>query len=157
MFWHLKSFDELSTLELYKIIQLRVEVFVVEQNCPYSELDSKDFTQNVLHLFAKEGDEISCYLRILPPGCSYPEMPSIGRVVTHPQQRGTGIGHQLIKRANQTLDELWPDLSCHISAQSHLQDFYIQHDYISVGEGYLEDDIPHIGMQRASIKSRLNQ
>ncbi len=154
MLWYQKSFDELTKLELYKIIQLRVDVFVVEQNCPYSDLDDKDQHPQALHLFAKDGDDISCYLRILPPGTSYPEMPSLGRVVSHQKHRGTGIGHQLLIKANQTLDQLWPDLTCHISAQSHLQGYYQQHDFNPVGQEYLEDGIPHIGMERIAANCR---
>ncbi len=154
MLWHLKSFDQLSNREVYKIMQLRVDIFMVEQDCLYSDLDDKDLDPNALHLFAKDGDEISCYLRILPPGCGYPDMPSLGRVATHQKQRGTGIGHALLIRANQILDERWPDLTCHISAQSHLQDYYSQHEYYTVGESYLEDDIPHIGMERSPANAR---
>ena len=148
MLWTLKSFNQLTNLELYKIIQLRIDIFVVEQNCPYSDLDNKDLDENALHLFAKNGNEISCYLRILPPGCSYSDEPSLGRVVTHQNQRGTGIGHALIKRANQSLDALWPALSCRISAQSHLVGFYSQHGFSEFGDEYLEDGIPHIAMRR---------
>lgn len=154
MLWHLKSFEQLSNLELYKILQLRVDIFVVEQDCAYSELDNKDFVTDALHLFAKDSDEICCYLRILPPGTSYPSQPSLGRVVTNQQYRGKGIGHSMLIRANQTLDELWPELSCHISAQSHLEGYYGQHGYVAVGEGYLEDGIPHIGMERPAANLR---
>lgn len=148
MLWYLKSFNQLTNLELYKIIQLRIDVFVVEQDCSYSELDNKDLDQNALHLFAKDSDEISCYLRILPPGCSYPDEPSLGRVVSHQRQRGTGIGHALLERANQALDELWPTLSSHISAQSHLVGYYNQHGFSEFGTEYLEDGIPHLAMRR---------
>ena len=154
MLWHLKAFDQLSNHEVYKIMKLRVDIFVVEQKCPYGDLDDRDLDENALHLFAKEGDEISCYLRILPPGSGYPDMPSLGRVATQQKQRGTGIGHALVIRANQTLDELWPNTKCHLSAQSHLQGFYAQHGYKPVGEGFLEDGIPHIGMERSPANER---
>lgn len=155
MNWKLKSFSRLTNIELYKIIQLRIDIFVVEQKCPYSDLDDKDLDSEALHLFSIENDQVTSYLRILPPGCSYNDMSSLGRVVTHSSCRGTGIGHQLIERANQTLDELWPDQTCHISAQAHLQTFYEKHGYHVVGDGYLEDDIPHIGMERqACVKQK---
>jgi len=148
MQWCLKSFNELSNIEVYKIMQLRVDVFVVEQDCPYSDMDDKDLDANALHLYAVDADKIACYLRILPPGCSYPEMPSLGRVVTAQTARGTGVGHEMMSRATQVLDKSWPNLTCHISAQSHLQGYYNQHGFTAVGDGYLEDGIPHIGMER---------
>jgi ElaA protein len=148
MQWHLKTFQELSNFELYKILQLRIDIFVVEQDCPYHDLDNKDLDKGALHLFAVDNDNIACYLRILPPDCSYPGMPSLGRVVTHASYRGTGIGHVLMSRATETLDQLWPTSTCHISAQAHLQGFYSRHGFHAVGESYLEDDIPHIGMER---------
>jgi len=148
MLWHLKAFSKLTSLEVYKIIKLRIDVFVVEQNCPYADLDDKDIDNNALHLFATDEENIACYLRILPPDSGYPEMPTFGRVVTAQKYRGAGIGHQLVKRANKTIDELWPGLITHISAQAHLQAFYERHQFVVVGETYLEDDIPHIGMER---------
>jgi ElaA protein len=93
-------------------------------------------------------------LRILPPGSSYSGEPSLGRVVTHQNQRGTGIGHALLKRANQTLDELWPLLACRISAQSHLTAYYNQHEFIEFGKEYLEDGIPHVAMRRPPAKQK---
>ncbi|MBV1911919.1 MAG: GNAT family N-acetyltransferase [Kangiellaceae bacterium] len=148
MNWILKSFSELTSTELYQIIQLRIDIFIVEQNCPYRELDGKDQDEGALHLFSTEGDRITSYLRILPPGCSYKDMSSLGRVVTHSSCRGTGLGHKLIERANQIIDERWPNFTCHLSAQAHLSKYYQKHGYHTVGEGYLEDEIPHIGMER---------
>ncbi|TQV85076.1 GNAT family N-acetyltransferase [Aliikangiella coralliicola] len=152
MMWFVKSFKELTTDELYAILQLRIDVFVVEQNCIYSDIDGKDNLPGALHLFSVKDDQIACYLRIFPPGISYPEMPSLGRVITHPDFRGTGIGHELLQRALQIIDKRWPDKTCHISAQSYLEKFYQQHGFSTVGEGYLEDDIPHIGMERVASK-----
>jgi ElaA protein len=151
MQWFIKSFDQMTPFEVYQIIQLRVDVFVVEQNCPYSELDGKDLAKAALHLFAIEDSEVACYLRALPPGVSYENMPSLGRIVANPNHRGSGIGHELMKRATQIIDEKWPTLSCHISAQSHLQGYYNQHGFSAVGEGYLEDGILHIGMERPAV------
>ena len=151
--WHLKSFDELKNTELYQIFKMRVDVFVVEQDCPYSDLDGKDTKPGVLHFYGVDSDQSSdenivAYLRILPPDISYPDMTSMGRVVTSKLARGTGVGHQMLEKAVAVLDEKWPDKVCHISAQSHLQGYYNRQDFFAVGEEYLEDDIPHIGMER---------
>ncbi len=146
--WHLKTFDELTNLELYQIIQLRVDIFIVEQNCPYSDLDDKDTEKGAFHFFATSHGKVVAYMRILAPHISYPDMSSLGRVVTHQSVRGTGIGHELLEKAVAIIDEKWPDKVCHISAQSHLQAYYRRQDFIAVGGEYLEDDIPHIGMER---------
>ncbi|MCX4029818.1 GNAT family N-acetyltransferase [Endozoicomonas sp. SM1973] len=152
MNWYLKSFNELNIDELYQILKLRIDIFVVEQASIYSDLDNKDRQEGILHLFAEEQGQIKAYLRLLPPEVSYPAMSSLGRVVIHPDARGMGLGHELLKRALAVIDEQWPNNTCHISAQTHLQSFYNQHDYYAVGEGYLEDGIPHIGMERAAAK-----
>ena len=151
MDWQIKSFDELTNQELYRIIQLRIDVFVVEQNCCYSDLDDLDMHPETLHLFSNQKNDISCYLRILAPSTSYPNMCSFGRVITNSKFRGTGIGHKLIKQTNKIVDDLWPTKRCHISAQAHLQAFYEKHQYVVVGDGYLEDGIPHVGMERAAL------
>lgn len=148
MRWYTKTFNELSVDELYQILKLRIDVFVVEQNCVYADLDDKDRDPNALHYFAKQDEKIVCYMRILPPGCSYPDMPSFGRVVTHPQVRGSGAGHTLLANAVEILEHQWPDKICHISAQSHLKKYYQRQGFEVVTEEYLEDDIPHIGMER---------
>lgn len=153
MRWYTKLFNELNLDELYQILKLRVDVFIVEQNCIYAELDGKDQDPNALHLFAKQDEQVICYMRILPPGCSYASMPSLGRVVTHERVRGSGIGHELLSQAVKILDEQWPDKICHISAQSHLQKYYQAQGFEAVTEEYLEDDIPHIGMERSASLS----
>lgn len=151
--WYLKSYDDLTNLEIYQIFKMRVDVFVVEQDCPYSDLDGKDIMPGVLHFFGvddqREANEnMIAYSRILPPDVSYPDMPSMGRVVTSHAARGTGAGHEMLEKAVAILDEKWPNLTCHISAQSHLQSYYNRQNFFAVGEEYLEDDIPHIGMER---------
>lgn len=148
MQWFEKSFEQLTTTELYLILKLRCEVFVVEQNCPYNDLDGKDRHPQAIHLFCINDQEIGGYLRILPPDCSYQNMSSFGRVVTPKTSRGAGIGQTLVSKANQLLDNNWPKFTCHISAQAHLEEFYRQHGFRVVGTPYLEDDIPHIGMER---------
>ncbi|WP_196139712.1 GNAT family N-acetyltransferase [Aliikangiella sp. G2MR2-5] len=151
--WYLKPFDELTNNELYQIIRLRIDIFVVEQDCPYSDLDGKDYQPGAMHFFGvdtirNDNENIVAYMRILSPGISYPDMPSLGRVVTSASARGTGLGHQMLEKAVAILDSHWPDKTCHISAQSHLQGYYRQQNFIAVGSEYLEDNIPHIGMER---------
>jgi len=148
MQWSLKSFDELTNLELYHLLKLRTEIFVVEQNCVYSDMDGKDTDLHALHLFAKESDDVLAYLRILPPDCSYQGMTAIGRVVTAHNARGKGIGHDLMERAINAVLDRWPEYPCQLSAQAHLQQFYGAHGFVSIGEEYLEDGIPHIAMRR---------
>lgn len=155
MQWHFKTFNELSNIELYQILQLRVDVFVVEQDCPYSDLDGKDTLEGAFHFFAtqpneeEKTDRVVAYMRILAPNISYPNMSSLGRVATHESVRGSGIGHIMLEKAAILLDKKWPDKTCHISAQSHLQKYYNRQDFQAVGKEYLEDNIPHIGMERA--------
>ena len=149
MQWSLKSFDDLTNRELYDILKLRIDVFVVEQHCPYSDPDGKDTHPEAQHLFVQNADMIVACARLLPPGCSYPDMSSLGRVVTAPCVRGSGLGHKLLSKTMQSIDTLWPDVPCHISAQSHLQPYYAKHGFVSIGDQYLEDGIPHIGMRRS--------
>ncbi|RZA09344.1 MAG: GNAT family N-acetyltransferase [Proteobacteria bacterium] len=145
--WELKSFAALTTLELYEIMRLRAEVFVVEQNCVYQDCDGYD--QSCRHLFAREGEEIAAYLRLVPAGVKYPDA-SIGRVVTSPRARGKGIGRALVKEALRLCDEeKIPGLR--ISAQAYLEKFYRELGFERVGEAYLEDGIPHVEMLRQPI------
>jgi len=148
MQWLSKTFKQLDVNQLYDILKLRCDVFVVEQTCYYPDLDDKDRNSHALHLMAYEDKQLVAYARLLPPGCSYDTMSSLGRVVTSANQRGKGTGHKLLTQSLQLIDEHWPDVTCHISAQEHLQQYYQRHGFTSVGEPYLEDDIPHIGMQR---------
>ncbi len=148
MQWFSKTFAELTSLELYQILKLRVDVFVVEQDCPYPDLDNLDLLPQTIHLFALDNEQVSCYLRIFAP-TNHPEAHVVfGRVVTAESYRGQGLGHQLISKALQIIDSNWPEHLCHISAQAHLNLFYAKHGFTQVGEGYLEDGIPHIGMDR---------
>lgn len=148
MQWQLKRFCELSVDELYEIMKLRMNVFIIEQACIYPDLDEKDRNPETLHLFATDGSEIRAYLRLLSPQFKGPSMTSFGRVCTLAAARGNGLGHELIQRAVQALERLWPNLVCHISAQAHLQNFYKHYGFEAVGETYLEDGIPHVGMER---------
>ena len=140
MEWVLKKFDQLSLDELYDIIKLRVEVFVVEQDCVYQDLDDKD--QVSYHLFLKDNDEIIAVLRILPENVSYDEM-AIGRVIVKKSQRGNGISRVMMKKA---IDFIVNDLGkskIRLSGQAYLTDFYISLGFRKVSDEYLEDGIIH--------------
>ena len=141
--WKLNYFKELSTEELYTILQLRNEVFVVEQNCVYQDADNKDSIS--FHLSGWNGVNLVAYCRILPPGVSYTEA-SIGRVVSSPQYRNKGYGKQLM---NEAIIHTLAQFECNtikISAQLYLQKFYEQLGFVKLSDSYLEDNIPHIEM-----------
>jgi len=146
MAWCCYRFSELSTQDLYQILKLRSDVFVVEQNCAYPDIDNKDIQADVRHLFWREQGEIVAYLRLLPPDLSYPDMVSIGRVVVAPAGRGTGLGRKLIQQGLDECAELWPRNAVKIGAQTYLEDFYQSFGFETVSESYLEDGIPHIDM-----------
>ena len=138
------SFDQLSTIELYKILQLRQKVFVVEQDCPY--LDADDLDQVALHVIGlNASDEIHAYARILPVNTSYKEYASIGRIITSSESRGSGVGALLMEESLALCRQLHPQ-DIKISAQVYALEFYKKHGFESIGVGYLEDGIPHIGM-----------
>jgi ElaA protein len=143
--WTIKQFDELILDELYNILQLRNEVFIVEQNCVYNDIDGKD--QLAWHLMATEDDKLVAYTRILPPGVSYSD-PAIGRVVTSSSKRRSGLGRELMNRSIEACEKLFGKSSITLSAQVYLQNFYESLDFIVVGEEYLDDGIPHIKMSR---------
>lgn len=143
----LKKFSELTTQELYDILQLRSEVFVVEQDCVYQDIDGKD--EKALHLFAYKNDVLVAYARLFGPG-DYFDDASIGRVVVKKSERKYGYGHELMETANEAIDCRFKVSKIHLSAQEYLEKFYNTHGYRQVGEGYLEDGIPHIGMEKSS-------
>lgn len=144
--WTIKSFQQLTVAELYELLALRAEVFVVEQDCVYQDLDGKD--QASIHLTGYENGQLIAYARILDKGLSYPDYASIGRVVTSPIARGRAIGYELMREAYHALVATYGAQPVKISAQAHLQGFYSKLGYVGVGEEYLEDGIPH----RAMIK-----
>lgn len=140
MEWILKKFNQLSLDELYGIIQLRLEVFVVEQNCVYQDLDNKD--QVAYHLFLRDDDEIVAVLRILPENVSYDEM-AIGRVIVKKSHRGQQIAKTMMKKA---MDFILHDLGktkIRLSGQAYLTDFYNGLGFKKVSNEYLEDGIKH--------------
>lgn len=138
------SFAELSKKQLYDIMVLRQEVFVVEQDCPYLDADGKD--ANCYHVMGYEGEELVAYTRLVPRGISYKNYTSIGRVVNAPRLRGTGIGKKLMALSIEECKKLWEDLPIKISAQCYLLKWYERFGFELVGEEYLEDDIPHHAM-----------
>lgn len=143
--WKIKTFSELSTEELYRILQLRSEVFVVEQKCAYLDMDNAD--QKALHVtgFAEEG--LAAYTRLFAPGIKF-DQASIGRVVTAPFARNKGIGRILMQFSISTLETQWGKIPIKIGAQLYLQQFYESLGFIKSSEMYLEDHIPHIEMVR---------
>ena len=147
--WHCKHHNELSKEELYALLLLRTRVFVVEQNCPYLEVDGQDLLGHTCHLLAWRDGELLAYLRLLDPQLQAGEV-VIGRVVIAPEARGCGLGHQLMEHALNACAERWPEQSIYLSAQAHLCSYYGRYGLLPVTEVYLEDGIPHIGMQRAS-------
>lgn len=143
--FNLKFFSELTTKELYDILQLRSEVFVVEQDCVYQDIDGKD--KKALHLFAYKNDVLVAYARLFGPGDYFKEA-SIGRVIIKENERKFGYGHQLMKAANTAVKNHFDTSKIHLSAQQYLVKYYNAHGFKEVGEGYLEDGIPHIGMEK---------
>ena len=149
MNWILKPWSELTTDELYELLALRAEVFVVEQTCPFQDLDGLDRREGVWHLLGYQGDQLAAYARIMAPGIGDESGAAIGRVVTSPRTRGDGLGHRLLGEAVKVCEARWPTHTIWLGAQAHLQDFYGQHGFVAEGEGYLEDDIPHMGMRKS--------
>ncbi len=145
--WEIKKFSELTAIQLYELLRLRVDVFVVEQTCPYPELDGKDILTHTLHLAARISGGMAAYLRILAPGVSYPGV-SLGRVVTAREFRGRGLSHGLIEKAVELIRVNWPGLPIQIGAQEYLRAFYESHGFKVTSEIYIEDGIPHIDMVR---------
>ncbi len=141
--WVFKKFDELVAAELYAIIQLRNEVFVVEQNCVYQDADDKD--QKSYHLAGWDGEILVAYTRIIPPGISYTQA-SIGRVVTSTKYRKTGVGKILMQESISKAFNLFNCTEIKIGAQVYLTKFYESLGFFKTGNEYLEDGIPHIEM-----------
>ena len=145
MNFQVKYFKELTITELYKILQLRSEVFVVEQDCVYQDLDFKD--QKSLHVFGLKNDKIVAYTRIFKAG-DYFECASIGRVVVQENERKFGFGHDVMKASIKAIKDHFNANEITISAQVYLKKFYESHGFKKVGDDYLEDGIPHIRMDK---------
>ncbi len=145
--WTLKKFEELTVAELYAIMQLRNEVFVVEQSCAYQDVDGKD--SDCYHFMGWHEASIAAYARIIPVDISYSYSASIGRVVTSPKYRAVGIGRQLMKLSIQYTFIMFNCNIITIGAQLYLQKFYQSLGFVQSSEVYLEDNIPHIEMRLA--------
>jgi len=143
MSWNLKKFDELTNIQLYNLLKERTLVFVVEQNCPYPEVDGKDpFSY---HLFKEDNGEIIAYLRIVPAGVSYQEI-SIGRVFVKKEYRGQGIAEELLKKGLDFIQNELKEKTVKIQAQDYLRKFYSSFGFQTISQTYLEDNIPHVDM-----------
>ncbi|WP_207492249.1 GNAT family N-acetyltransferase [Aridibaculum aurantiacum] len=143
VFWKCKPFDQLSPHELYAIIRLRNEVFVVEQNCVFQDADDKD--QRCFHLMGYHDNQLVAYTRLVPAGVSYPEI-SIGRVITSPAHRALGFGKALMTQSIDHAYRLFGKQPIQIGAQLYLKKFYESFGFVQVGEVYDEDGIDHIHM-----------
>ncbi|MES2863250.1 MAG: GNAT family N-acetyltransferase [Bacteroidota bacterium] len=141
----IKPFNELSTTELYEILQLRSEVFVVEQNCVYQDIDGKD--QKAIHVLGYYEGVLAAYSRLFKPNDYFADS-SIGRVIVKESHRDKKLGHDLMKASIDAVKILFHKTNITISAQLYLQKFYESHGFVIVGETYLEDDIPHIEMRK---------
>lgn len=143
----LQHFSELTTAQLYDIMRLRQEIFIVEQNCPYLDADGKDL--KAVHLMGRDNDGILIsYARLLDEGISYPGYSSIGRVINAQRNRGIGAGKELMSLAVYHIGHLYPQWPVKIGAQSYLKRFYEGFGFIDTGLHYLEDGIPHMEMIR---------
>jgi len=146
--WTWRAFAELSPYELYSILQLRALVFVVEQECAYNDLDGYDAASH--HLFTQDAaGRVIASLRMLPPGVKYAE-PSLGRVVTHPDTRGTGLGRELMREGMRRAATDFPGAAIRIGAQKRLEGFYRSLGFLAVSPPYDEDGIEHVEMLRES-------
>lgn len=142
----IKRFNELSTIELYCLLQLRSEVFVVEQNCVYQDVDGKD--EKALHVLGYYNGDLAAYSRLFNKGYYFVEA-SIGRVIVSQKYRDKKFGHDLMRVSIKAIEDNFNETAITISAQQYLKKFYESHGFIQTSEMYLEDDIPHIQMKRS--------
>ena len=143
--WALKKFSDLSPDELYSIMRLRIEVFIIEQNCLFQDADNKD--QLSWHFMGWQNDLLCAYTRIVPPGAAY-NIPSIGRVVTSPKARGGGLGKLLMEKSIEETVGLFGNTDIKVGAQVYLRKFYTSLGFNQSSDEYLEDGIPHMEMIR---------
>ena len=144
--WKFAAFDALTLSELYGVLQLRSEVFVVEQACVFQDMDGAD--TEAMHLLGTYGGKLVAYARCFAAGVKYKEA-SIGRLITRSDLRGSGAGHVLVRRAIDSVEQQWGPQAIRIGAQARLENFYRQHGFETSGGPYIEDGIPHIEMLRS--------
>jgi len=143
--WRLLAFDDLRVYELYEVLRLRSEVFVVEQQCLFHDMDGSD--QHAMHLLGVQHGELQAYARCFEAGVKFPEA-SFGRVLTRPSARGHGLGHTLVEQAISAITQVWGPQAIRIGAQLQLADFYAKHGFADTGKHYQEDGIAHLEMLR---------
>ena len=141
--WKYVAFDELTLRELYELLQLRTEVFTVEQNCVFQDIDGAD--DQAMHLLGTQNNQLVAYARCFPAGVKFAEA-SIGRVVTRSLARGSGLGHLLIQQAVSSVCAFWGPQPIRIGAQARLKAYYSGHGFVDVGVPYVEDGIDHLEM-----------
>lgn len=147
--WHDWGVDDLTVQTLYAMLRLRNQVFIVEQTCPYQDIDGQDLTPGHRHIVACRHGQLLAYARLLAPTPARDAV-VIGRVIVSAEARGQKMGHQLMAQALSACSRHWPQRPCYLSAQAHLQAFYRQLGFVAVGEVYEEDGIPHVDMFLAS-------
>lgn len=141
-----RTFEQLSVDALYQLIRLRLEVFVVEQNCPYQDLDNKDTLATTRHLYIRDGDQLIAYARCLAPGVRFDQGAAIGRVVVAAQYRRRGYARVIVQEAIASCRQQWPDAPVMLSAQVYAMELYRGLGFEPTGLPYEEDDIPHQDM-----------
>lgn len=149
--WEISTFDALSNNSLYRAMRLRQEVFVVEQNCIYPDLDGLD--QESIHMLCWRDTQLLAYQRCLPPGLSYTES-ALGRIVVARAGRGHKLGRELVQRGIDHNIKAWPQSNIKVGAQAYLRSFYESLGFAALGEEYIEDGIAHIHMLRRTITAR---
>jgi len=147
--WKCKLFSQLNTDEFYELIKLRIDIFVVEQTCPYHELDEKDRHNQTLHIMGFNNDNLICCARLLAPSVSYAEV-SLGRFAVVESYRRQKVGSELMTQCLIQAENHWPNNNIRISAQHHLSLFYEDFGFNQTSDMYLEDNIPHIEMLRTN-------
>ena len=146
MVWEVQQFQQLTGRQIFECLQLRINVFIVEQQCVYPDLDDGDQHPETRHCSGRDASgRLIAYARLLPAGLIYPEV-SMGRFVVAPEMRGKGIGHQLVRYALDQVGKCWPDRAIRIAAQEYLQDFYAQYKFARVSDVFLDAGVPHVEM-----------
>lgn len=143
--WHWSQLHQMTAREVYDLLKLRQDVFVVEQACAFAEIDGRD--GEALHLRALSGDDLAGVLRVFAPDEA--GRARIGRIATAAGFRGGGLGHRMMAEALRLCAERWPEAAIDLSAQAHLETFYARHGFVTISDAYLEDGIPHLDMRRA--------